>query len=111
MLPNFLITGAQKEVVPNDKSGANATAIVSYNVDNGTEIHIRKSKFLNNLVEQDHRGVKRVTRAMLRFKSFDAAQSTLAGIELMQMIHKGQMAGGEVEGLSTAETVVPKSRG
>ena len=42
-------------------------------------------------IEQDHRGVKRVTRPMLGFKSFDAAQDTLAGIELMHMIKKRQM--------------------
>jgi putative transposase len=42
-------------------------------------------------VEQDHRGVKRVTRPMLGFKSFDAAQDTLVGIELMHMIKKRQM--------------------
>jgi len=55
-------------------------------------------------VEQDHRGVKRVTRPMLGFKSFEAAQSTLAGIELMHMIKKQQMiveAGDE--GLTAAE--------
>ncbi|SRR6266446_4414787 len=39
-----------------------------------------------NVVEQDHRAVKRVTRPMLGFKSFDAAQDTLVGIELMHMI-------------------------
>jgi transposase-like protein len=39
-------------------------------------------------VEQDHRAVKRVTRPMLGFKSFDAGQCTLAGIELMHMIRK-----------------------
>src|SRR3989442_15439260 len=42
----------------------------------------------NNIVEQDHRGVKRVTRPMLGFKSFDAAQDPLVGIELMHMIRK-----------------------
>ncbi len=86
-----------------DKSGANAVAIVSYNAEHGTQIHIRKSKYLNNIVEQDHRGPKRITRPMLGFKSFDAAQSTLPGIELMRMIKKGQMAGNEVEGLSAAQ--------
>ena len=60
--------------------------------------------YLNNVVEQDHRGVKRVTRPMLGFKSFDAAQDTLVGIELMHMIKKRQMVVevGE-EGLSAAE--------
>jgi putative transposase len=41
---------------------------------------IRQVKYFNNNVEQDHRGVRRVTRPMLGFKSFEAAQSTLAGI-------------------------------
>jgi putative transposase len=46
---------------------------------------------LNNVVEQDHRAVKRVTQPMLGFKSFDAAQDTLVGIELMHMIKKKQL--------------------
>ena len=46
-------------------------------------IVIRKAKYLNNIIEQDHRAVKRVTRPMLGFKTFDAAQATLTGIELM----------------------------
>jgi putative transposase len=61
-------------------------------------------KYLNNMVEQDHRGVKRVTRPMLGFKSFEAAQHTLVGIELMHMIKKRQLrveAGDE--GLTAAE--------
>ena len=45
----------------------------------------------NQPIEQDHRGVKRVTRPMLGFKSFEAAQDTLVGIELMHMIKKRQM--------------------
>ena len=40
---------------------------------------------------------------MLRFKSFEAAQPTLTGIELIRMIQKGQMEGDEFEGLSAAE--------
>jgi putative transposase len=43
------------------------------------------------VVEQDHRAVKRVTRPMLGFKSLDAAQCTLAGVELMHMIKKRQL--------------------
>jgi putative transposase len=60
-------------------------------------------KYLNNMVEQDHRGVKRVTRPMLGFKSFEAAQSTLTGIELMHMLRKGQLTDGSEQGLSAAE--------
>ena len=48
-------------------------------------------KYLNNVVEQDHRAVKRLVRPMLGFKSFRSAQVTLAGIELMHMIRKGQL--------------------
>jgi putative transposase len=61
-------------------------------------------KYLNNVVEQDHRAVKRVTRPMLGFKAFEAAQSTLVGIELMHMIKKRQLVS-EVgtEGLTAAE--------
>ena len=60
-------------------------------------------KYLNNIVEQDHRAVKRVTRPMLGFKSFDAAQSTLVGIELMHMLRKRQMAEGAKQGLTVAD--------
>ena len=45
----------------------------------------------DHTIEQDHRGVKRVTRPMLGFKAFDAAQDTLVGIELMHMIKKRQL--------------------
>ena len=52
----------------------------SYNEEHGTAIIIRQLKYLNNLVEQDHRAVKRVTRPMLGFKSFDAAQVRWLGL-------------------------------
>jgi transposase-like protein len=48
----------------------------------------RQVKCLNNIAGQDHRGVKRVARPTLRFKSFNAAQCTLAGIEFMHMLKK-----------------------
>ena len=58
----------------------------------------------NHTIEQEHRGVKRVTRLMLGFKSFEAAQDTLVGIELMHMIKKGQLVVEEGnEGLTAAE--------
>jgi putative transposase len=49
-------------------------------------------KYLNRVVEQDHRAVKRITRQMPAFKSVKATQSTLAGVELMHMLKKGQLA-------------------
>jgi putative transposase len=54
-------------------------------------------------VEQDHRAVKSKTRPMLGFKSFHAATNVLAGIELMHMVRKGQMAMAGCVGLSFAE--------
>jgi putative transposase len=48
-------------------------------------------KYLNNLVEQDHRAIKRITRPMLGFKDFRCARIILSGIEVMHMIRKGQM--------------------
>jgi putative transposase len=104
----FLTQAIRRHGVPEtitiDGSEANEAAIKSYNEEHGTHIIIRRVKYLNNIVEQDHRGVKRVTRPMLGFKSFDAAQGTLAGIELMHMIQKRQMVvEAEDEGLTAAE--------
>ena len=92
------------ETITIDGSDANEAAIKRYNQEHGTAITIRQVKYLNNIVEQDHRGVKRVTRPMLGFKSFAAAQDTLAGIELMHMIKKRQMMVQEEDkGLTAAE--------
>jgi putative transposase len=103
----FLKKAIRRHGVPEkitiDGSAANDAAIKSYNEEHDTAIVIRKIKYLNNIVEQDHRGVKRVTRPMLGFKSFDAAQSTLTGIELMHMLRKGQLEGGREQGRSAAE--------
>ncbi|MBB5503211.1 transposase-like protein [Paraburkholderia sp. MM5384-R2] len=74
-----------------DKSGANLAALEAINADRGAPIKIRQSKYLNNLVEQDHRAITRRTRPMLGFKTFRCARLVLAGIEIMQTIAKGQM--------------------
>ena len=74
-----------------DKSGANTAAIKGYNNDHDKRIKIRQCKYLNNIVEQDHRRVKSQCRPMLGFKSFRSAQITLAGIELINMLKKGQL--------------------
>jgi putative transposase len=52
---------------------------------------MRQIKFINNIVEQDHRAIKRQIRPMLGFKSFWSAAVTLAGVELTHMIRKGQL--------------------
>ena len=79
------------ETVTIDKNGANLAALEAINDDRETPIKIRQSKYLNNLVEQDHRAIKRRTRPMLGFKTFRCARILLAGIELMHMIAKRQM--------------------
>ena len=73
-----------------DKSGANKAGIKSFNRDNHRRIEIRQCKYLNNVVEQDHRNIKRITNAMLGFKNFLCAQATLMGIEWVAMLKKGQ---------------------
>jgi len=50
----------------------------------------RSSKYMNNIIEQDHRHIKRITNQMLGFKHFKSACSTIQGIEAMNMIRKGQ---------------------
>jgi transposase-like protein len=54
------------------------------------DLLVRRSKYLNNLIEQDHRRVKQRVRPMLGFKRFDYAAITLSGIELVHQINKGQ---------------------
>src|ERR1700761_1276337 len=86
-----------------DKSGANTAAIISYNKDHGTRIALRQCKYLNNIVEQDHRAIKRIVRPMLSFKSSRCARILLAGIETMHMIRKGQMISPDRSTVSTAD--------
>jgi len=104
----FLTKAIRRHGVPEkitiDGSAANESVIKRYNAEHGTAIAIRKITYLNNMVEQDHRGVKRITRPMLGFNAFDAAQSTLVGIELMHMLKKRQLVVEEGhEGCTAAE--------
>lgn len=80
-----------------DKSGANLAGLQAVNVilkftGNGRTITVRQVKYLNNILEQDHRFIKRITRPMMGFKAFHSAAATLAGIETAHMIRKGQIA-------------------
>ena len=79
------------EKITIDKSGANTAAIEGMRADSGADIGLRQSKYLNNIVEQDHRAIKRIVRPMLGFKSFHCASILLAGTETMHMIKKGQL--------------------
>ena len=74
-----------------DKSGSNTAAIKAYNKEAGTSMEIRQCKYLNNIVEQDHRPAKRKMHQALGFKEFHAAHATLQGVEAVQMIRKGQV--------------------
>lgn len=78
-----------------DKSGSNKAAIDSFNrnASKEEEIEIRQIKYLNNIAEQDHRFIKKRTKPMLGFKSFQSAKITLSGIENIRMIQKGQILG------------------
>jgi putative transposase len=78
-----------------DKSGSNTCALNDYNESRSEEqkIEIRQNKYLNNIIEQDHRFIKKRTKPMLGFKSFRSARITIAGIENIRIIQKGQIIG------------------
>ena len=87
------------EKVTIDKSGSNNAALKSINAQLimlfllgcvFMKIEVRQIKFLNNIVEQDPRGIKRITKPMMGFKAFHSADATLSGIELCRMLKKGQ---------------------
>jgi len=87
-----------------DKSGANKSAIDVINFQlcilsllgcSLMPIEVRQIKYLNNIVEQDHRGIKRITKPMMGFKAFHSATATLSGIELCRMLRKGQHVNSE----------------
>ena len=81
-----------------DGYAASHQAVREMPSENGEWKHtkLRSSKYLNNLIEQDHRGIKSRTGPMLGFKRFDYAAITIAGIELLHRIHKGQFALGSL---------------
>ena len=79
------------EKITIDKSGANTAAVRGLMADSGLTIELRQSKYLNNVVEQDHRAIKRRTRPMMGFKPFGSAVKIIAGVETMHMVKKGQL--------------------
>ena len=79
-------------VITTDKYSATIKAI-KQDIENGrfkSSTKHRSSKYMNNIIKQDHRNIRRVTNAMLGFKHFKSACLTIQGIESMQMIRKGQ---------------------
>ena len=82
------------EKVNIDKSGSNTAALTAANeqLPQGKKIKVRQVKYLNNLIEQDHRFIKKRVKTMLGFKDVNAAKRTIAGIEAVHMIRKRQIA-------------------
>ena len=80
-------------VVNIDKSGTNKMAIwvVNRRAVSVKKIKIRQCKYLNNIVEQDHRNIKRRIGIATGFKEFESAQRTLSGIEVVSVIKKNQI--------------------
>ena len=76
-----------------DQSGANTASVRTLVADSVVDIELRQYKYLNKIVEQDLRAIKRRTRPMMGFKSFRSAVKIIAGpgIETMHMVKKGQL--------------------
>jgi len=70
------------ETLTIDKSGADLVALHAVNAGLDIPIKTRQVKYLNNVVEQDHRAIKRIIRPMLGFKDFHCARVILSGIEI-----------------------------
>jgi len=91
----FLIKAIDNNIKPEliniDKSGSNTAAIKLYNRRNYSNIKIRQCKYLNNIVEQDHRMIKWRIMLGLGFKEFESAKRTITGIEVIRMIKKNQL--------------------
>ncbi len=83
------------EKVTIDKSGSNISALkaANTNLPEDKQIEVRQIKYLNNIIEQEHRFIKKRIKPMLGFKSFNSARITIAGIENIRMLQKGQIVG------------------
>ncbi|MGF6696050.1 putative transposase [Paraburkholderia sp. MM5496-R1] len=81
----------EPETITVDRSGTNLAALEALNAVRLTPIKVRQNKYLNNVVEQDHRAIKRIIKPMLGFKEFRCARIILSGIEIAHMNRKGQM--------------------
>jgi len=90
-------------VINVDKNAAYPKAIAELKVDGilPESVELRQVKYLNNLIEQDHRFIKRLTKPGIGFFSFETAWQTLQGFEIMNMLRKGQLQGvnkGDIRG-------------
>lgn len=85
----------QPRVITTDKYGATEIAILEeiYYGGLSCKTQHRMTKYLNNIIEQDHRLIKKKINPMLGFHSYESAVKTICGIEIMHMIRKGQVEG------------------
>jgi len=90
-LNKAIANNGNPRVINIDKSGANKEGIKTFNKRNFKNLKWRQCKYLNNIVEQDHRNVKRRIAINTGFKDFESAQRTLAGIEIVNIIRKNQI--------------------
>ena len=97
----FKARNAAPRVINVDKNAAYPKAIVELKASGilPALVDLRQVKYLNNLIEQDHRFIKRLVKPGMGFFSFDTAWKTLQGYEAMNMIRKGQ-----VQGVNKGET-------
>ena len=86
-----ITNNGKPELINIDKSGANTAAIKLYNRRNFSKIKIRQCKYLNNIVEQDHRMIKWRIVQGLGFKEFESAKRTISGVEMIRMLKKNQL--------------------
>ena len=93
---DLIKTNGKPTLINIDKSGSNSRAIRVYNrraIATKSLMKIRQCKYLNNIVEQDHRFIKKRIVQGLGFKEFESARRTLAGIEIVHIIRKNQLTG------------------
>lgn len=93
-LNKVLSNNPKPRVINIDKSGANTAGILTINkrsIWSTPKVKIRRVKYLNNIIEQDHRAIKRRISITTGFKEFESAQRTLAAIETTHMIRKNQI--------------------
>ena len=87
-----ITNNGKPELINIDKSGANTAAIKLYKIRNFSKIKIKQCKYLNNIVEQDHRMIKWRIVQGLGFKEFESAKRTISGVEMIRMLKKNQLA-------------------
>jgi transposase-like protein len=91
----YVLVGGQWKylyrAIDRDGATANTAVVQAIQDDTGAPIELRQVKYLNDIIEQDHRVIKPLIRPMFGFQTFSCARILLAGIETVNMIKKGQL--------------------